>query len=83
VSGDAPVIVPPPDAMLKVTCAPENGLPFWSRMMTDGGGVTAVPATPVMVVAVFAAIVVAAAGSVFPSPLQSALAMRRSAEKNL
>ena len=63
----APVIVPPPPPTVNVTGAPANGSPFWSRTITEGAGVTAVPATPETVVEVFAAIVVAVAGSVFPS----------------
>ncbi len=43
VVGFGPVTLPPLDAV-KVTATPDTRLPLASRTMTDGGGVTAVPA---------------------------------------
>src|SRR5205085_925454 len=56
----APVIVPFPGATANVTATPATGLPFASLTMTEGGEPTAVPAGPVWLVGLFAAIVAAA-----------------------
>src|SRR5205823_7081522 len=44
VTGVVGVTVPLPGLAAKVTATPETGLPLASRTITDGGGVTAVPA---------------------------------------
>src|SRR5207248_8413959 len=44
VTGVVGVTVPAPGLAAKVTATPETGLPLASRTITDGGGVTAVPA---------------------------------------
>src|SRR5207253_9982444 len=43
-TGVVGVTVPLPGLAAKVTATPETGLPLASRTITDGGGVTAVPA---------------------------------------
>ena len=78
----SPETVPPPLTTAKVTVTPLIGDPLWSFTMTEGGGVTAAPATPVTEVAEFAASVVATgvAGGVVDSPLQLMYASRRNTE---
>lgn len=74
----APEIDPPPLTTAKVTGTPPIGDPFWSFTITEGGGVTGSPATPVTEVEEFAASVVATggggggggAGGAVDSPLQ-------------
>src|SRR5207244_6445046 len=44
VTGVVGVTVPLPGLAAKVTATPETGLPLASRTITEGGGVTAVPA---------------------------------------
>lgn len=78
----APETEPPPLATAKVTIAPSIGDPFWSLTMTDGGGVTTVPAAPVMDVEEFAVRVVATegiTGGAVVSPLQLMQAISRDA----
>src|SRR5512141_520054 len=74
----APETEPPPLTTAKVTAAPPIGDPFWSLTITEGGGVTTAPATPVIEVEEFAASVVATEGSAI-SPLQLMKASRRNA----
>jgi len=79
----APETDPPPLTTAKVTVAPPIGDPFWSFTITEGGGVTTAPATPVTEVEEFAASVVATggggAGGAVVSPLQLMYASRRNA----
>jgi hypothetical protein len=71
---------PPPLIIAKLTVAPAIGDPCWSFTMTDGGGVTAAPAMPVIDVDEFAASAVATWGSVGDlSPPQLMQAIRRNA----
>jgi hypothetical protein len=74
----APETVPPPLTTVNVTGAPAIGAPFWSFTITEGAGVAAPPAAPVIDVAEFAAIVVATEGSGWVvSPLQPMQATTR------
>src|SRR5947208_11882600 len=55
-----PVTVPLPAAGVNVTATPVTGFPFASFTITDGGGLTAVPAGAVGLVGLFGAMVAAA-----------------------
>ena len=84
----SPETDPPPLTTAKVTVAPPSADPLWYFTITEGGGVTAAPATPVIEVAEFAASVVATgggggggggAGGAVDSPLQLMYASRSNA----
>jgi hypothetical protein len=83
----APETDPPPLTTSNVTDTPLIGDAFWSFTITEGGGVTAAPATPVTDVAEFAASVVATGGGggaegpggAVDSPLQLMYASRSTA----
>src|SRR5438067_180388 len=59
-TGVVGVTVPLPSAGVNVTATPVTGFPFASFTITDGGGLTAVPAGAVGLVGLFGAIVAAA-----------------------
>src|SRR5207237_1118394 len=59
-TGVVGVTVPLPSAGVNVTATPVTGFPFASFTITDGGGLTAVPAGAVWLVGLFGAMVAAA-----------------------
>src|SRR5439155_1057279 len=61
VTGVVGLTVPPPDATVKVTARPATGLLNWSRTITDGSVVTAVPAVALWLFPALIAIELAAA----------------------
>jgi hypothetical protein len=71
VATDWPVTEPPPPVTTKVTVTPAIGSLFWSVTRTDGGGDTAVLASAVNDVLVFATIEVGTGGSTPFSPPQA------------
>ena len=79
----SPETDPPPLTTEKVTVEPLIGDPFWSFTITEGGGVTAAPTTPLTEVEEFAESAVATGGSVTEgfvlSPPQLMPASRRNA----